>query len=112
MSALYVAAGIAACLVVLRVAARRDPHKRLRLCYVLGALAGAAVGFLTHEQFSIRFAFPTDAAGLSALLGGLGAARYAIMPVATERPPKAKPDRERDARFIREPRRAASGEEG
>jgi len=101
MAITYVAAGIVVSLVVLRLATRSDPLRRLKWYYVLGGLVGAAIGVLTNGLFSLRFRFSADAAGVAGLLGGLGAVLFTIFSVATERPPKARRNREEDARFFR-----------
>ncbi len=107
MAIAYVAAGIAASLVVLRLATRRDPLRHLMRYYVLGGLVGAAVGVLTNGLFLLRFKFTVDAAGVAGLLGGLGAVLFTILSTATARPPKAHRDTGEDARFFRSLKRMA-----
>ncbi len=111
MSVLYMAAGIAASLLVLRLLRRRNPHKRLKRYYALGALAGAGIGLVTNGLFALQFKFQLDAAVISALLGGVGAVLYAIMFAAFERPPKARLDRTEEARFVRKLRQVGRNRE-
>ena len=76
--------------VVVRLAARRDPYKRLKRYSTLEALAGAAVGLPTNGPFSMRHQSRIDAASAVALLGGLGAVLYEVVSTAAETP-KTKP---------------------
>jgi hypothetical protein len=105
MSVVYVAAGIAACLVYQRLATRGDPLRSLKRYYFLGGLIGAAIGLATNGLFALRFKFRLDAAAISALCGGFGAVLYAVMSTATERPPQRGSDPEEDARFFARLRR-------
>ena len=112
MAFLYFAGGATASLVVLHLATRKDPLRRLGRYYVLGGVTGAAVGLLTNGLLAFRFKYLVDAAGISAVLGGLGAVLYAIMLVATDRAPRTKVDRSHEEEYVDRLREAARGESG
>lgn len=108
MGVTYVAAGIAASLPIRHLLSRPDPLRRLTWFFLVGAVAGAAIGLLTQGLSAVRFWFRLDVAVISALLGGLGAVLYAILSTATERAPRAKRNPEENARFLRKLRRVAA----